>query len=230
MDRRRCPRSERVPKRAQGRYQRYWCEPYTPHSPLSFICLSMLLSRDCTHFGCIGKATSLSVLGGTPWEQESKAFRQPKGDDGAELENGDRNTDVKKEDANGADGKRRERMPEEKRRRTSRRAGNASATTNPSIGSITSSTPLKKTGSGRSLWSVPDEDGPRHQRMDGLLTPAKTPIHLGCFQVVGIRRVERRRSTRPWWRLRHQRQRDTRTVVPRPAAVREALPCRARTA
>jgi hypothetical protein len=97
----------------------------------------MLLSRDCTHFGCIGKATSLSVLGGTPWEQESKAFRQPKGDNGAELENGDRNTDVKKEDANGADGKRRERMPEEKRRRTSRRAGNASATTNPSIGSTT---------------------------------------------------------------------------------------------
>jgi hypothetical protein len=29
----------------------------------------MLLSRDSTHFGCIGKATSLSVLSGTPCEE-----------------------------------------------------------------------------------------------------------------------------------------------------------------
>jgi hypothetical protein len=40
----------------------------------------------------------------------------------------------------------------------------------------TSSMQLKKTSSTRSLWSLPDEDGPHDQSMDGLPTPATTPI------------------------------------------------------
>jgi hypothetical protein len=40
----------------------------------------------------------------------------------------------------------------------------------------TRSTQLKKTCSPRRLWSIPDENDPQDQSIDGLPTPAKTPI------------------------------------------------------